>query len=61
MRKEPEGSAESGEPSYLARVAVPDADGAVSAAGVKLVGTHRQRDPTDSLQRWTITHQKIRL
>lgn len=49
MRKEPEGSAESGEPSYLARVAVPDADGAVSAAGVKLVGTHRQRDPTDSL------------
>lgn len=37
------------EPSYLAGIAVPDANRSVGAAGVELVGTQRQRNPTDSL------------
>jgi len=43
------------EPSYLAGIAVPDANRSVGAAGVELVGTQRQRNPTDSLTDFMIT------
>lgn len=42
------------EPSYLAGIAVPDANRSVDAAGVELVGTQRQRNPTDSLSDFMI-------
>jgi hypothetical protein len=43
------------EPSYLAGIAVPDANRSVDAAGVELVRTRRQRNPTNSLSDFMIT------